>query len=95
MFDTIQHFVCLYSWEDQHDDNYKDWLENAKNNYCYVNHLGRMHCHWRSYFHSWDDDFWGDSMKLCNEVDETGCNGFPTGRSRDDLASHGHASIGS
>jgi hypothetical protein len=42
---------------------------------CSTSHLGTIHCHWGYASSLAGNDFWGESMHLCNGVDETGCNG--------------------
>mmetsp|Transcript_998 Transcript_998/g.2155 ORF Transcript_998/g.2155 Transcript_998/m.2155 type:complete len:83 (-) Transcript_998:209-457(-) len=72
----FQIFVSLYSWADQDKEESVNWEKTKgkfKNGFCEAN----RHCHWHLFYENWNNDFYGDQMKICNDIDETGCNGPP------------------
>mmetsp|Transcript_733 Transcript_733/g.1415 ORF Transcript_733/g.1415 Transcript_733/m.1415 type:complete len:96 (-) Transcript_733:155-442(-) len=75
MFDTILQFHQLYNWDDQDKADWESWKNSMHDGFCSGRH---RHCHWGQFYGFWNDRFFGDTLgKVCNRLDETGCNGPP------------------
>mmetsp|Transcript_50750 Transcript_50750/g.119359 ORF Transcript_50750/g.119359 Transcript_50750/m.119359 type:complete len:84 (+) Transcript_50750:176-427(+) len=77
MFADVRQMQELYNWADQEKEDWEKFHSQMAGGFCSGRH---RHCHWGAFNHYWDDHFWGDSLgKICNDIDETGCNGPPFG----------------
>ena len=73
-----QHPQQLWNYNEENalsDQKYWDNWASFHTHICSTSHLGTIHCHWGYASSLAGNDFWGESMHLCNGVDETGCNG--------------------